>query len=535
MLISLYNRFAASPSNRVKKARRQSLQRCQATTAIMERLEERRLLSATSASVVINGDFEAGNTSFTTDMKYSPTGVQSEGTYAIVTSPRQVHGAFASYGDHTSGTGRMMVVNGSPKVGQVVWGQTVSVTPNTTYDFVAYVSSAYPTSPARLVFNVNGTVIGTLNASSKTGQWDLAFGTWNSGSATSATITIQNANTAASGNDFALDDIYFGPTIFSGPSNTDPEVAVNSTTIVVNEGQTATISGTVSDADSDTVALSASIGSVTNNGDGTWSWSLATDDGPADGTGVTISGDDGNGGTADAAFTVIVNNVALDASVSAADSGLVGDAICFTLGATDVSDADQAAGFTYAIDWDGDGTVDQTVSGTDGLGVDHTFATGGSTTVIVTATDKDGGTSSQVSHTIELIQPVSVDVKPGNSKNNVNAKSQGKIAVAIYTTDDFDASTVNADSVQLAGVSADHYELEDVDNDGDLDLVLHFETQAILDALGLALSSGDEVDVEVGLTGETIDQVMIEGTDFIHFSLPGNTSNAGGNGKGKNK
>jgi hypothetical protein len=223
---------------------------------------------------------------------------------------------------------------------------------------------------------------------------------------------------------------------------------------------------------------------------------------------------------------VSITNVAPDASLRGPVSGLKGDPINFTLGATDVSTADQNAGFTYNIDWDGDGTVDRTVSGADGLVVSHTFATAGSTTVILTATDKDGGTSSQVSHTIEIIQPVNVDVKPGNSKNKVNAKSQGVISVVIYTTADFDAATVVGSSVQLAGVSAAHFALED--GDGDLDLVLHFNTQAVIAALGVDLAAGESITVDAELTGETIDEVMIQGFDTIEFFQPGK-------GKGKNK
>jgi hypothetical protein len=45
----------------------------------------------------------------------------------------------------------------------------------------------------------------------------LAFATWNAGASTSALIEIRNANTAGGGNDFALDEIYFGETIFSNP------------------------------------------------------------------------------------------------------------------------------------------------------------------------------------------------------------------------------------------------------------------------------------------------------------------------------
>ncbi|MGZ0173121.1 MAG: right-handed parallel beta-helix repeat-containing protein [Planctomycetales bacterium] len=126
------------------------------------------------------------------------------------------------------------------------------------------------------------------------------------------------------------------------------------------------------------------------------------------------------------------------------------------------------------------------------------------------------------------VQPVDVDIKPDNSENKVNAKSQGVIPVAIYTTADFDASTIVGSSVQLAGVSADHFALEDVDGDGDLDLILHFNTQAVITALGVDLASGKSISVEAELTGETIDEVMIQGFDTIEFFQPGK-------GKGKSK
>src|SRR5581483_2664507 len=55
--------------------------------------------------------------------------------------------------------------------------------------------------------------------------------------------------------------------------------------------------------------------------------------------------------------------------------------------------ADQAADFTFHIDWDGDGTIDSTVSGPAGTTLAHTFLTTGSDTVRVTATDKDGAST----------------------------------------------------------------------------------------------------------------------------------------------
>lgn len=307
----------------------------------------------------------------------------------------------------------------------------------------------------------------------------------------------------------------------------DEPVIASAGNVTVDEGLTAVNSGTWSDIDaSDVVMLSASVGLVTQHGDGSWSWSLNTDDGPGESQTVVITADDGNGGVSSTSFDLVVSNVApSSASVNGPGTGFVGDAVSITLNATDVSSADQAAGFDFAIDWDGNGSVDETVNGPSGMTVSHVFTSGGSTTVLISAIDKDGGATS-ASYTIDVIQRVDVDVKPGNSQNRVNAKSQGVIPVAIYSTASFNAATVDGHTVQLAGVSVDHFALEDVDGDGDLDMILHFRTQELIDALGISLSAGESTSVDAELTGETIDDVMIEGLDTIEFFQPGK-------GKGK--
>lgn len=174
--------------------------------------------STASANLIVNGDFEMGNTGFYSDYSYTSGGIGAAGVYNIVTDPNLVHASATSYGDHTSGHGLMMAVNGATALEEIIWGQTVAVDAGATYDFAAYLSSWYPTSPALLAFSVNGVQIGsTLTASEETGKWDLFFATWDSGVATSATIEIVNKNNAYSGNDFALDDLYFGGPVFSAP------------------------------------------------------------------------------------------------------------------------------------------------------------------------------------------------------------------------------------------------------------------------------------------------------------------------------
>ena len=76
-------------------------------------------------NLVINGDFEKGNTGFTTG--YTLGDVSNPGGYSISPRPATAPGAFADWcncGDHTTATGKMMVVNGATTPGVTVWEET---------------------------------------------------------------------------------------------------------------------------------------------------------------------------------------------------------------------------------------------------------------------------------------------------------------------------------------------------------------------------------------------------------------------------
>lgn len=165
-----------------------------------------------SNNLVENGDFESGNTGFTSDYTYSPGNLVPEGLYDVLDNPQNSHPGFAPCDDHTSGSGNMMVVNGAGTPNLNVWCQTVTVTPNTQYVLSAWVTSVVAASPALLQFSINGTPVGGIfSAPGGTCNWQQYFQTWNSGSNGSATICIVNQNTTLGGNDFALDDIVFSP------------------------------------------------------------------------------------------------------------------------------------------------------------------------------------------------------------------------------------------------------------------------------------------------------------------------------------
>lgn len=161
------------------------------------------------AELVVNGDFENGNTGFGTDLTYR-TLFSNQGDYGVTYDPNLLLYTLSSCGDRTSGNGKMLVIDASVTAGKRVWYQTVPVNPKSIYTFSFWASSVYSLLPAQLQFRINGVVLGTtLNLPSNTCGWLQSGISWASGTSTSALLEIIDINTVAIGNDFALDHISF--------------------------------------------------------------------------------------------------------------------------------------------------------------------------------------------------------------------------------------------------------------------------------------------------------------------------------------
>lgn len=105
---------------------------------------------------------------------------------------------------------------------------------------------------------------------------------------------------------------------------------------------------------------------------------------------------------------------------------------------------------------------------------------------------------------------ISIDIKPGSFSNSINPKSKGTIPVAILSTATFDATAVDPSTVLFGATGTEatpvHSALVDVDGDGDIDMILHFNTQDTNIVCG---------DILVSLTGKTFSGQKIEGSNSI--------------------
>jgi hypothetical protein len=107
---------------------------------------------------------------------------------------------------------------------------------------------------------------------------------------------------------------------------------------------------------------------------------------------------------------------------------------------------------------------------------------------------------------------VTIDVRPDQFPNRVDSRSSEQISVAIFTTIGFDATHINADTLQLGGASpvkGDHGEITDVNSDGRPDLLIHFSARDV--------KLGRPGEIVAELVGKTWSGIPFSGTDLVEF------------------
>lgn len=136
--------------------------------------------------------------------------------------------------------------------------------------------------------------------------------------------------------------------------------------------------------------------------------------------------------------TIQNDDAAPTASITPATAVVRGAPTKFILAATGGSPGNLA----FAIDWNNDGIVDETVSGPSGVQVEHVFADVGTPTVAVRATDKDNQVGPGVARSISVVDhalianavdPTKVDlVYGGTAQSDVVAFVGSGTAVSVW-------------------------------------------------------------------------------------------------------
>lgn len=167
-------------------------------------------------NLIVNGDFEAGNFGFTSQYDFiteeGQTGgdnglgtLDREEAYAIGTDPNLYHKLWSSFKDHTSGSGKMMIINGSTEKDVSVWFTSTDIIPGTDYTFSFWSRSSYDKAIAEVDVWINGEYQATFTG--PVDSWAKHSLDWNAGTANSAKIEFICNTSQYDGTDFALDDI----------------------------------------------------------------------------------------------------------------------------------------------------------------------------------------------------------------------------------------------------------------------------------------------------------------------------------------
>ena len=181
-------------------------------------------------NLVVNGEFDDGNTGFASDYTFAPYPTWGSGGqygyYSVVpdNTMQNVYGLWAGVERNDPINGSFLAADPSGATGSNddLWRQTVNVCPSQDYVFSAWAKNIFTLDYGEVEpdpnfsFYINGVLLPGASftipqqTTADAGVWIQVSGLWNSGTATTAELRITNNVSGTEGNDMAIDGIYLG-------------------------------------------------------------------------------------------------------------------------------------------------------------------------------------------------------------------------------------------------------------------------------------------------------------------------------------
>ena len=226
---------------------------------------------------------------------------------------------------------------------------------------------------------------------------------------------------------------------------------------------------------------------------------------------------DGDGGEDLSSITVTVDNVAPTGAADQATVSVIAGVTASNTGTySDPADpVDLSASVGTVIDT-GDGAWSWS----------WPTIPGGSQTVTIYGDDGAGIVAiASFNLIVNNIQAVAFQIGLGQ----INLNGNGVFPVTILSTPSFLVTNLDVATLRLSGSAAVHRSFSDLDNDGDLDLTLHFRRQDFVDEYAAALLAdladgtldSNHQNVELTLTGKTTSGTDILGAAMVDMFMTG--------------
>jgi PKD domain len=232
---------------------------------------------------------------------------------------------------------------------------------------------------------------------------------------------------------------------------------------------------------------------------------------------VNVRVTDSDGGEDVSSTTVTVDNVAptgtadlatvsVNAGVIASNTGTYSDPADPVVLSASIGTASDAGGGAWSWTW--------------------IASPGGSQTVTIYGDDGAGAVAiASFNLVVNNIQAVSFQIGLGQ----INLNGNGVFPVTLLSTPSFLVTDLNVATLRLSGAAAVHSSFSDVDDDGDLDLLLLFQRQDFVDEYAAALLadladgtlSSNHQNVTLTLTGKTTSGADILGAAAVDLLMTG--------------